>query len=103
MPWRSSARLASIENSMKPRTKAMVSFRLRASSPGSTTSAFATPRARSTEDERIYSVCRSEAHTSELKSLMRISYDVFCLKKQKHTNKLLKTIHYYNHSHTTTN
>src|SRR3546814_10461321 len=26
---------------------------------------------------------RSEAHTSELQSLMRISYDVFCLKQQK--------------------
>src|SRR3546814_11544206 len=26
---------------------------------------------------------RSEEHTSELKSLMRISYAVFCLKKQK--------------------
>src|SRR3546814_4586132 len=26
---------------------------------------------------------RSEEHTSELPSLMRISYDVFCLKKQK--------------------
>src|SRR3546814_9181825 len=25
---------------------------------------------------------RSEEHTSELKSLMRISYDVFCLKKK---------------------
>src|SRR3546814_6686933 len=32
---------------------------------------------------------RSEEHTSELQSLMRISYDVFCLKKknkQQHTN-----------------
>src|SRR3546814_2907456 len=29
---------------------------------------------------------RSEEHTSELQSLMRISYAVFCLKKQK-TNK----------------
>src|SRR3546814_4984130 len=27
--------------------------------------------------------CRSEEHTSELQSLMRISYDVFCLKKKK--------------------
>src|SRR3546814_5543603 len=27
---------------------------------------------------------RSEEHTSELQSLMRISYAVFCLKKQKH-------------------
>src|SRR3546814_8767957 len=27
-------------------------------------------------------VARSEEHTSELQSLMRISYDVFCLKKK---------------------
>src|SRR3546814_3677406 len=27
-------------------------------------------------------LARSEEHTSELKSLMRISYDVFCLKKK---------------------
>src|SRR3546814_4303560 len=42
---------------------------------------------------------RSEEHTSELQSLMRISYDVFCLKKktnttatviQKHKNTLTK-------------
>src|SRR3546814_7707117 len=29
---------------------------------------------------------RSEEHTSELQSLMRISYAVFCLKKNTHTN-----------------
>src|SRR3546814_2684470 len=29
---------------------------------------------------------RSEEHTSELQSLMRISYAVFCLKKQKNSN-----------------
>src|SRR3546814_6301169 len=29
---------------------------------------------------------RSEEHTSELQSLMRISYAVFCLKKKKPTN-----------------
>src|SRR3546814_10517090 len=29
---------------------------------------------------------RSEEHTSELKSLMRISYAVFCLKKKKPTS-----------------
>src|SRR3546814_1027428 len=33
---------------------------------------------------------RSEEHTSELQSLMRISYAVFCLKKKKHQ---LKTNH----------
>src|SRR3546814_6862928 len=31
-------------------------------------------------------VWRSEEHTSELQSLMRISYAVFCLKKKKHIN-----------------
>src|SRR3546814_10863040 len=31
---------------------------------------------------------RSEEHTSELQSLMRISYAVFCLKKKK-TNKII--------------
>src|SRR3546814_20236199 len=30
---------------------------------------------------------RSEEHTSELQSLMRISYAVFCLKKKKNNNK----------------
>src|SRR3546814_4258150 len=29
---------------------------------------------------------RSEEHTSEIQSLMRISYAVFCLKKKKMTN-----------------
>src|SRR3546814_4995694 len=29
---------------------------------------------------------RSEEHTSELQSLMRISYAVFCLKKKKYNN-----------------
>src|SRR3546814_6480354 len=32
---------------------------------------------------------RSEEHTSELQSLMRISYAVFCLKKKTETNALL--------------
>src|SRR3546814_10206197 len=37
---------------------------------------------------------RSEEHTSELQSLMRISYAVFCLKKKKqHTNYNYHTIH----------
>src|SRR3546814_6653552 len=32
----------------------------------------------------IVRIERSEEHTSELQSLMRISYAVFCLKKKKH-------------------
>src|SRR3546814_2379202 len=33
-----------------------------------------------------WEVMRSEEHTSELQSLMRISYAVFCLKKKKQKN-----------------
>src|SRR3546814_6880826 len=33
--------------------------------------------------ERLQGRSRSEEHTSELQSLMRISYAVFCLKKKK--------------------
>src|SRR3546814_8402879 len=40
---------------------------------------------------------RSEEHTSELQSLMRISYAVFCLKKKHPTNKLITTAHADNH------
>src|SRR3546814_8965093 len=42
---------------------------------------------------------RSEEHTSELQSLMRISYAVFCLKKKKprkYTIYCLTSSHYYN-------
>src|SRR3546814_8028513 len=35
---------------------------------------------------------RPEEHTSELQSLMRISYAVFCLKKKKQTQKHIKQI-----------
>src|SRR3546814_8779148 len=34
-------------------------------------------------DVALFRVPRSEEHTSELQSLMRISYAVFCLKKKK--------------------
>src|SRR3546814_7338386 len=47
---------------------------------------------------------RSEEHTSELQSLMRISYAVFCLNKKKH-KPLYHTHQKYNTppaSHTTT-
>src|SRR3546814_3545447 len=35
---------------------------------------------------------RSEEHTSELQSLMRISYAVFCLKKKKHNTRRKTTV-----------
>src|SRR3546814_10499452 len=50
------------------------------------------PRSRRSARRRttsFSSLKRSEEHTSELQSLMRISYAVFCLKKKK--NKLQNT------------
>src|SRR3546814_1755854 len=38
-------------------------------------------------------LARSEEHTSELQSLMRISYAVFCLKKKKITIKTTKKLY----------
>src|SRR3546814_7975725 len=37
---------------------------------------------------------RSEEHTSELQSLMRISYAVFCLKKKKNTRNNYRIIYH---------
>src|SRR3546814_2689956 len=39
---------------------------------------------------------RSEEHTSELQSLMRISYAVFCLKKKRPSSYIVKSL--YSHS-----
>src|SRR3546814_6226375 len=39
---------------------------------------------------------RSEEHTSELQSLMRISYAVFCLKKKKHKQTIRLHKYKYN-------
>src|SRR3546814_2237391 len=55
------------------------------------------------EDRRGCGSGRSEEHTSELQSLMRIAYAVFCLKKKKnvnrrsnknHTKTSAETLHY---------
>src|SRR3546814_9792025 len=59
------------------------------------------PRPCSAQDPNLFAVAqggqlcsalegklRSEEHTSELQSLMRISYAVFCLKKKRHKTKL---------------
>src|SRR3546814_3897991 len=49
------------------------------------------------DSRQISTLLRSEEHTSELQSLMRISYAVFCLKKKK--NNCTPT---YNHQASTT-
>src|SRR3546814_2426261 len=48
-------------------------------------------RARTDRYRRRSQSSRSEEHTSELQSLMRISYAVFCLKKKTHAPPLRST------------
>src|SRR3546814_7888372 len=49
------------------------------------------------EDRLAVHVSRSEEHTSELQSLMRISYAVFCLKKKKYYTKCHTPLDYIAH------
>src|SRR3546814_10640634 len=53
---------------------------------------------RSQSDAEWRRFLRSEEHTSELQSLMRISYAVFCLKKKKH---VIHTTYHTTDEHTT--
>src|SRR3546814_3561311 len=46
--------------------------------------------------ETLDAARRSEEHTSELQSLMRISYAVFCLKKKKKTHNINPNRKQYN-------
>src|SRR3546814_2128272 len=63
----------------------------RAAPPGGHAALHGLPAVEIIDRRHIRSLCasestgRSEEHTSELQSLMRISYAVFCLKKKKTT------------------
>src|SRR3546814_7253996 len=67
------------------------------------------PKSRPLADKMLLgtrSILRSEEHTSELQSLMRISYAVFCLKKKKKTktqtqNNQTQDTHHNTTLHTT--
>src|SRR3546814_8990163 len=70
------------------------------SSPVASTAAMRTSVAADANGDPDSLVCnsrRSEEHTSELQSLMRISYAVFCLKKKKTTLALRIEHHKHNH------
>src|SRR3546814_2921261 len=47
-----------------------------------------------TSNSYLFAIGRSEEHTSELLSLMRSSYAVFCLHKKKIYNRLVTEIQY---------
>src|SRR3546814_2649552 len=55
---------------------------------GSTFLMYGTVSAAAAAPPRITGAERSEEHTSELQSLMRISYAVFCLKKKSTTKQI---------------
>src|SRR3546814_10598030 len=54
--------------------------------------AFRARRTRAARASSGVSTGRSEEHTSELQSLMRISYAVFCLKQKTEKKKILKSL-----------
>src|SRR3546814_4907105 len=53
------------------------------------------PRTARMSSSRTILYSRSEEHTSELQSLMRISYAVFCLKKKKNIYKKITDTTYH--------
>src|SRR3546814_2715426 len=52
------------------------------------------PKTSCSDRPPLAATMRSEEHTSELQSLMRISYAVFCLKKKQHKNIIETVIQY---------
>src|SRR3546814_5817230 len=55
--------------------------------------AVAAPPIAESDDGTVLGQARSEEHTSELQSLMRISYAVFCLKKKNNTHTTITSPH----------
>src|SRR3546814_3197773 len=80
-----------VKRKAKPPTR-----RAKANDPGALP-AMTEPAASDTGVIRTDAV-RSEEHTSELQSLMRISYAVFCLKKKRKYNQIHVTAHTYQHN-----
>src|SRR3546814_10512051 len=66
-----------------------------ATSARSSVTAWACPPAAAISDATDWACSRSEEHTSELQSLMRISYAVFCLKKKKKQLRAIVNIRHH--------
>src|SRR3546814_1832176 len=86
-PYRRSSDLCTAAWSTLSGTASIVALKLsrsRAKAPAATTTPTSSAVTGSSHDQPSVSMpTRSEEHTSELQSLMRISYAVFCLKKKK--------------------
>src|SRR3546814_9378451 len=75
----------------KPAAPTPVKLETRSPSRPAATLPITAPNEKQTMRTRSPSrVSRSEEHTSELQSLMRISYDVFCLKKKDYEIKTVR-------------
>src|SRR3546814_5553552 len=81
LPSRTNGNATTRTGTSRPRMSTRTSASSAASPAGTRAKAIALPSVGENVPDR-----RSEEHTSELQSLMRISYAVFCLKKKKHTN-----------------
>src|SRR3546814_4479595 len=69
---------------------ALITNQVLATPAAATLPVFGFERGAILSDARNVAQGRSEEHTSELQSLMRISYAVFCLKKKKRTPRIQK-------------
>src|SRR3546814_20019944 len=67
----------------QPRDEALREHELRKHGELDVVAETACDRGALAQQQRVEKALRSEEHTSELQSLMRISYAVFCLKKKK--------------------
>src|SRR3546814_7106593 len=92
-PYRRSSDLSSKDTLSEQLKKGKISIELYGNKLKGLFSLIRTKR----ENQWLLIKVRSEEHTFELQSLMRISYAVFCLKKKTHKNKhtsKLKNKHY---------
>src|SRR3546814_4971207 len=76
-----SSQLSQFMDQTNPLSEVTHKRRVSALGPGGLTRERAGFEVRDVHSTHYGRICRSEEHTSELQSLMRISYAVFCLKK----------------------
>src|SRR3546814_6909509 len=86
-PIPKTARFSSADRKSAPPTRSQIA--LRSSNKAGTAS-----RSASRRNSGHHPCNRSDEHTSELQSLMRISYAVFCLKKKRNKHIQRNTIHH---------
>src|SRR3546814_9179584 len=85
---RSAESAASLRSCSREEEDGTTTWAAQAASSSRASSTCSPSAAKMTRSRSCCEGSRSEEHTSELQSLMRISYAVFCLKKKKKTRKI---------------